>query len=518
MPLTARVVTGVGLTTALTIGGMAILVVRAHRSDLLEQARQNAGQLSEAVRASTHADMMENRRDALQRQIEGIGRQEGIRAVRVFNRTGRIGFSSTPGEVGRVLDPGSESCAACHRGGATLLHPSPPERSRIRAGAGGDDGERLLTVVTPIANESGCSAAACHAHPPSDTMLGVLEVGVSLAEVDRRLASGRMRLVLLALIASGAGSLALWGLIRTLVLRPVRALAETTRRVAAGDLGATAPVTATHEVGELARSFNAMTARIADTQRQLAQADKLASVGRLAAGVAHEINNPLTGVLTYSSLLLERTAVADDRADLEVIVRETKRCREIVRSLLDFSRPAAPKRAPTDLNEVVRRAIAVVINQLTLARVHLSLDLAGALPSVPADANQIQQVLVNLLLNAADAVGDAGGTITVATRTVLMDSEGENPAAPGVEVSVRDDGAGIPADRLSRVFEPFFTTKGGRGNGLGLAVSWGIVEAHGGRISVESHVGDGSHFAVRLPLVSATPAVALPRIPEPAAV
>src|SRR5262245_26150772 len=130
MPLTARVVTGVGLTTALTIGGMAMLVVRAHRSDLLEQARQNAGQLSEAVRGSTHADMMANRRDALQRQIEGIGRQEGIRQVCVFNRTGRIGFSSTPGEVGRVLDPGSESCAACHRGGSTLLHPSPPERSR----------------------------------------------------------------------------------------------------------------------------------------------------------------------------------------------------------------------------------------------------------------------------------------------------------------------------------------------------------------------------------------------------
>jgi len=514
MRLSARVVTGVGLTTAVTIGGMAALIVGAHRVDLVEQVRHGAGQLSDTIRSSTHSDMMENRREALQRQIEGIGKQDGIRQVRVFNRKGQIGFSSNTGEIGRILDPSSESCTACHRGGGTLLHPSPPDRTRILQGRD----ERLLSVITPIPNEPGCSQSACHAHEPSDTLLGVLEVSVSLADVDQRLASGRMRLVLLALAAIGAGSLALWWLTRTLVLQPVRSLAAATHRIAEGELGVTVPAPSSHELGDLARSFNTMTTRLSETQRQLAQADKLASVGRLAAGIAHEINNPLTGVLTYSSLLANRTTGEQDRSDLDVIVRETKRCREIVRNLLDFARPAAPKRASTDLNEVVRRSVAVVMNQLAIERVQLTLDLAESLPTVSADANQIQQVLVNLLINASDAIGEGGGTIRMSSRPVEGNPAEKAAPPPGVEIAVEDDGAGISADQLSRVFEPFFTTKGSRGTGLGLAVTWGIVEAHGGSILVDSIVGRGSRFTVRLPLVPAAGTVPRQRIPEAAAV
>jgi len=265
-----------------------------------------------------------------------------------------------------------------------------------------------------------------------------------------------------------------------------------TRRVAAGDLATRIPANARHELGDLARAFNDMTGKLADARRQLVQADKLASVGRLAAGVAHEINNPLTGVLTYASLLRERFADTPEvAADLDVIVRETKRCRDIVRGLLDFARMSPPRHRPVDLNEVVRRAVAVVVNQLTLSRVRLDIGLATALPAVPADANQIQQVVVNLLMNAADAVGAEGGTIRIATAEAAV------PRA--VELTVEDSGRGIAPEDMDHLFEPFFTTKGNRGLGLGLAVTWGIVEAHHGTIEVKSEPGHGARFTVRLP-------------------
>jgi two-component system NtrC family sensor kinase len=234
---------------------------------------------------------------------------------------------------------------------------------------------------------------------------------------------------------------------------------------------------------------------IAETQRQLAQADKLASVGRLAAGIAHEINNPLTGVLSYASLLRKRLDGDKETCDdLDVIVRETVRCRGIIRGLLDFARPTAPARKPMDLDEVVRRAVSVVMTQLSLHHVDLSLDLASDLPTVYADANQIQQVVVNLLLNAADAIGTEGGSIRATTRRVPSSS---------IELLLKDSGCGIPPEDLPRIFEPFFTTKGNHGTGLGLAVSWGIVEAHGGSLEVQSELGHGTTFTLRLSTVAA---------------
>ena len=300
----------------------------------------------------------------------------------------------------------------------------------------------------------------------------------------------------------------LWWLNRRLVLRPVEALTQGTRRVAAGDLTTPIAVGARHELGDLARAFNDMTSRLADAQRQLTQADKLASLGRLAAGVAHEINNPLTGVLTNASFQLNRAPEGSElRQDLEVVVRETKRCREIVRGLLDFARQTPPSRKPADLNEVVRRALKITLQSLTLQHVSLDLDLAPEAPEAPADANQIQQVVVNLLVNARDAVGD-GGFIRVRTRTA---SDGERRFA---EIVVEDGGRGIPPADIPRLFEPFFTTKGTHGTGLGLAVTWGIVEAHGGTIDVWSEEGKGSRFTVRLPLPASPELVPAGAVPE----
>ena len=486
-----QLIVGAGAATALTVGALSLWLLSAHRAALLAELQRSADQLSETVKSATLHDMLENRRDNIERQVGTIGHQQGIVAVRIYNKEGRIVFSSVKGEKGQAVDKRAEACYACHAENRPLERLPIPERARIFHAA---DGQSVLGIINPIHNQASCVNAGCHAHRPEDTVLGILDVTMSLTEVDRGIALSQHRILLAALLTVGLGALILWWLNRRLVVRPVEALAAATRRVADGDLTTRIPVSASHELGELARAFNEMTARLAEDQRQLTQAEKLASVGRLAAGVAHEINNPLTGVLTYSSLLLKRAPNDSElRSDLEVVVRETKRCREIVKGLLDFARQSPPHRLPTDLNEVVRRAVAIVTNQLALDRVSLSLDLAQDLPQLAADGNQLQQVVVNLLVNAADAI-EHGGTIRIATRRAS--------AQEAIEVVVEDSGRGIAGEHLSHIFEPFFSTKGTRGTGLGLAVTWGIVEGHGGTIDVASRVGEGSRFTVRLPLAA----------------
>jgi two-component system, NtrC family, sensor kinase len=419
-----QIVIAVGLVIATAIAIVATVTLRTHRAEMVAQLARNADLLSETVKRSTEDYMLENRRDRIRRQIEAIGGEARIERVRVFNKQGHIVFSSDASEVGRVLDKGAESCFACHAQGQPLEKPPVAERVRVFAT---ESGHRVLGIVNPIQNAPACATAACHAHADDATVLGVLDVTVSLADVDGQIAAARTRIVGLALGAILGAGVLLWWLSRRLVSRPVEALAAGTRRVAAGDLTTTIPVAGRNELAELARAFNAMTARLADDQHQLTQADKLASVGRLAAGVAHEINNPLTGILTYASFLRDRVTDEAERADLEVVVRESKRCREIVRGLLDFARQTPPRRQPTDLNGVARRALAVVMNQLQLRHVAVALDLADDLPPVEADPNQMQQVLVNLLLNAADAIGERGGAIRIGSRRVELAPSGHEP-------------------------------------------------------------------------------------------
>ena len=614
-----RLILGSGLVTAGVIGFMAVAIVRMHTAQLVSERTRSANQLSETIKGSTHFDMLENRRDNLHRQIQTIGnlKREGISRVRLFNKEGRIMFSSDSEEIGSSLDKRAEACYACHTEGRPLEKLDIQARARIFRGT---DGTRVLGIINPIPNEPSCYTAECHAHSPQQSILGVLDVNVSMAEADQEIARSRWTLLALASLAVISSSLILWWLNRRMVLAPVSSLLAGTQRVARGDLSTTIPVTAQHELGDLARAFNAMTQRIAETQRQLTQADKLASVGRLAAGVAHEINNPLTGVLTYASLLAKRfEAEPSVKDDLDVIVRETKRCRGIVRELLDFARPTPPLRKSVDLNEIVQHSLAVVENQLSLNHVKLDLALGLDLPAAFADGNQIEQVIVNLLLNAADAIGAEGGQLRVQTRTVALPAWGHVPlrkadcprghdlldrsvrigglpsvrllaitkgreflvhldplfghfnhrfpqpmeegeiatyacpecrrslervdakcevcgsptfsalAGPDdpftwcgrmgchashwasqekagerclIELRVEDSGRGIQPEDLPHLFEPFFTTKGSRGTGLGLAVTWSIIEGHNGTIDVQSEPGRGTKFIVRLPLAN----------------
>jgi two-component system NtrC family sensor kinase len=285
--------------------------------------------------------------------------------------------------------------------------------------------------------------------------------------------------------------------------RPVRALVEASRRVAAGDLDARVQVSSNDEIRELAASFNTMAAslRARDAQlrefarRKVMESERLAVVGQLAADVAHELNNPLQGIVTYSHLLLEKMP-ADDvkRASVEKIAYQATRCVTIIRGLLDFSRPKKPQKHLTDVRTTIDEGLALVEDRVLFHNIEVVRDYQADLPETVIDPAQMQQVFLNLIINAAEAM-DGVGRLTVTARSEL---------ARGVlQVSFRDTGHGISEENMSRIFDPFFTTKEvGHGTGLGLAISFGIVKEHGGTITVASEEGVGATFTIELPVLA----------------
>ncbi len=330
-------------------------------------------------------------------------------------------------------------------------------------------------------------------------VIGILYVGL-LEQKFVDLKKQTLWIFLGIAFAGMMGALVVSYLLSSGILRPIRRLVDASHALAKGDLSHKITVHPSDEIGELCETFNMMAASLDERDRKLkqymherlSQSEKLASLGRLAAGVAHEINNPLTGVLTYSHLLLKKTPSGNpDREDLEVIVRETTRCRQIVKELLDFARETKSQRKPSDLNKVIRDTISLVENQVSFQRVKIHARLGRDLPEIPIDANEVQQVFTNLALNAAEAMPD-GGVITITTS---LDGDGEF-----VRAEVSDTGMGIPEENLSKIFDPFFTTKeAGAGTGLGLSVTYGIIQRHDGTIEVTSEVGKGTTFTIRLP-------------------
>jgi PAS domain S-box-containing protein len=236
-----------------------------------------------------------------------------------------------------------------------------------------------------------------------------------------------------------------------------------------------------------------MERKLEETHLQLVSSEKMASLGKLAAGIAHEINNPLGGILIYSSLMMEDLPEGDSkRQDLERIVQEASRCKEIVKSLLEFARQTEPRMEPTDANRAITDDLFFLENQALFHNIRIIKKLDPLLPFVRGNAGQLKQVFMNIVVNAAEAI-HGSGTLTITTS--------KSQERKTVLIEFTDTGEGIPEENLTRIFDPFFTTKDvGKGTGLGLATSYGIVEGHGGKIGVKSQVGEGTTFTIELPV------------------
>ena len=335
--------------------------------------------------------------------------------------------------------------------------------------------------------------------------VGMLYVGV----LEAKYADVRWKALSLFVLITVAGMVLALGLgyvIANKMSRPVRQLIEASAQVSQGNLSPEIGPVSKSEIGLLQKTFKQMLTSLQERDKRqrveseikLLQSEKQASIGKLAGGVAHEINNPLTGVFTFTHMLLRRKDLPEDlRSDLETIAQETERVRKIVKGLLDFSRQIELDREPADVNRLIRHTISLVENQALIKGVSLNFEPGEGLPMITLDRNQMQSVLLNIVINALDAT-DPGGSITVTSGIGVSTSK---PGQQGIEILCTDTGCGIPPENLNKLFDPFFTTKEvGHGTGLGLSVSYGIVERHGGTIWVQSKVGKGSTFKVWLPI------------------
>ncbi len=507
------------LTSIILVAFMALFAyvnLKELRQLFLEAAASATDKLSETIIRTTHYQMLINDLPRVFDMMREVGTQEGIRQVRLISNSGRVIFSTDEKEIGVLLDKSAESY--------NVIGQKAPQHTATRNGGRvyrDKSGKMVMGFAKAIFNEKSCYTAACHFHPANLPVLGVLEMTVSLDKMQTLLSAYRIRIITMTFFLL----IMVWGCITLCMQRivniPLKQLLQHAREVGSGNLDSSVKIASEDEMGTLALVMNEMTLGLKKSyeqleewgrtlegkvkertqeleriQAQLVRSEKLASLGELVAGIAHEINNPLTGILVFSSLISNDSRLAPAlKSDLNIIIQETERCAVIVKGLLDFSRESVPQKTWTSLNEILDASLALVKNQAQFQNITIVLDYSPDIPAIMADPHQLEQVFINILLNASHAM-EAGGTLKIATE--LCGEHG------GVVVRIADTGCGIPEENLSKIFDPFFTTKETSGTGLGLSVSYGIINSHGGIIEVESTVGVGTTFTIHLPVVPIT--------------
>jgi two-component system NtrC family sensor kinase len=499
---------GIALTVAMLI--FTLLVVRYQRTELLKEALRHVNQLSEVIIKSTRFAMLQDQPDYVDSIIQDVSKQKSIAKVRILNKDGKIIHTTYLPELGLILDQQAEGCFQCHQSNKPL------EQIPTRTGGrvfNAPEGGRLLGKMALVRNEPSCYTAACHEHKKEQSVLGVLDIVYSLDEIDQTIRKNTFTIGIFSLGFIIITSLFIGVFVRRLVYTPLRDLEAGAKRLSSGNLEQLIPVRSEDECGQLATTFNTMTVALKNSQLELqewartleqkveertkqlriaqaetARGEKLASVGLLAAGIAHELNNPLTGILTFSHLIRK--------------IQETKRCATIIRRLLDFAREKTQEKKFADINRLIEDTAHLIEWPAHLHDIAISMDLDPDLPQVWVDEDLISQVIMNMLTNAQHAIEEKG-SITIRSRLnpKAISPEKDAKPVPMVEIAIIDTGCGIPVENLQRIFDPFFTTKEvGEGTGLGLSISYGIITAHGGTIEVESTVGVGTTFRIYLPV------------------
>ena len=511
----------VGLAT------FTLINIKSQTHDLLELVQLNALQATDLIKESTHYSMLINRKEDIHQIFQNFSQMPDYEVIRIYDKEGEIIFTTRPEERSNKVSITSEACQVCHGFPEPLKALATEERHRIITAP---EGHRVLALINPIENEMACYGSGCHLHPDEKFILGVLDVQMSLVTVDADIARSRRQTILASVILVVSVLLVTGFLIWRLIRVPVRKLTDGTKAIAQGNLDYTIPIHRKDEIGELANSFNTMTAELkkaygeitqwSETLKQrvlektkeleqiqshLIQMEKMASLGKLSATVAHELNNPLSGILTYTRLLqkklnsqnLSKELLSPVQENLSIIAEESMRCGNIVNNLLLFSKREMGEFARVDLHKILDRCAQLVEHHLKLNNIKLVKAYRDGTAEVMCDKDQIQQAFLAILVNAAEAMPD-GGTLSIKTSS---DSDNKK-----IKIQIQDTGSGIPPKDLPHIFEPFFSTKKeGKGVGLGLSVCYGIIERHDGKIDVKSVVGQGSTFIIELtrhPMVS----------------
>ena len=481
----------IAVILAVALGTSSFLIKKNLTHQAIEEAMTKATILTASVMNSVVVEMSGFCQKDVQKIVSTVGVVPGIRTVRIFDEDGIITYSAEPSEVGKTVDVLDYSVYKSD------------ERGRPFRSEGTE--QRAFCSIEPIENSLECHR--CHGEEKE--LLGILDVCVSMQDTEERIARNSKFLfattlttVILVVVAI---SISLWLLVNI----PVNRLVRTMARVRKGDLTARVSLRRNDELGHLADSFNSMISRLDSSDRELKQfhaeqlkrADRLATIGELAAGIAHEIKNPLAGIAGATQVLAGEFGEDDPRYPVtQEILKLIERLDSTIRDLLDFARPSVPKIVPTDIADLVHKTLFLIegMPEIKNYGIDVSLDMDPSMPMVPLDPDLIRQVFLNMAVNAIQAMPD-GGVLTIAGCPSADPELGEvHPVEDYVVISFTDTGAGIDSDKIKSIFAPFFTTKV-HGTGLGLPITLRLVEQHHGRITVDSEVGKGSVFRVYLP-------------------
>jgi two-component system NtrC family sensor kinase len=524
-----RVVYIITLSSVILFLLFGIIFRSVYEQNLNTIIRQSGNNIGSIVEGSLYHSMLENDKSALQSTLDIINTMSGIDDVNMYDDHDSLVYSSFSSDTTSHSNP---NCLRCHENIKSMF-PRKEKSYRILDTKSecrmnqNDNYHRHLLIRSPILNEKSCYTSSCHAHQESDEVLGSLIIKIPLAELDNAVEKSSAEFYLLATFTTLLLVLILIFFTRKKIKNPLNDIIRASVAVSNGNKNTRLEIKPNQldDMRMVSRAFNDMldnlqsateelqnwsqqleykvqkkSEELGAAQNELIQVERIASLGKLSSSVAHEINNPLSGILIYTKLIYKQLSNPELYASkkdsilrhLKLIENETKRCGDIVKGLLDFSRKDQDDFETRHLHEVLQETFELMTHPIKIANIGFLKDFAAKSDLINCSPNQIKQACVAILVNASEAVLE-NGEIVISTQ---------NPDGDTIKIEISDNGIGIPADDIPHIFEPFFTTKHETsGIGLGLAIVHGIIKSHNGKIEVKSELGKGSTISITLPLI-----------------
>ncbi len=491
--------------------------------------RQSGNNIGSIVEGSLYHSMMENDKGSLQSTLDVINTMSGIDDVNMYDNKDSLVYTSFSPESGNHSNP---NCLQCHNNIRTMFPVKEKSYRIINVKSecsmnDNDNRHRHLLIRSPILNDKSCYTASCHAHPESEELLGSLIIKIPLADLDNAVKKSSAQFYLLAIFITLLLVMVLIFFTRKKIKDPLNDIIKASIAVSNGSKSARLDIKpdSLDDMRMVAQAFNDMldnlqkateelqnwsqqleykvqkkSEELGAAHNELIQIEKIASLGKLSSSVAHEINNPLSGILVYTKLIhkqLSNPELYASKKDsilkhLKLIENETKRCGDIVKGLLDFSRKDQQDFESRHLNQILQETYELMTHPITIANNNFVKDLSARSDLINCSPNQIKQACVAILVNASEAVRENG--------EIILSSV--NPDQDSIRIDITDNGIGIPEDDIQHIFEPFFSTKHDTsGIGLGLAIVHGIIKSHNGKVDVKSELGKGTTISITLPLI-----------------